>query len=312
MNKQTILGAGGAIGTDLAKYLTEYTKDIRLAGRNPKKVNKGDELFPADLTKREEVFRVVKGSAKVFVTIGFEYRIKVWQELWPTFIQNVIDACSDYKAELIFFDNIYALEKCSIKHITESSSILPQTEKGKVRAEVDRKILNAIEKRKVRGIIARAPDFYGRFIASSVLMNTVYSNMAKRKTSQWFCNADVLHTFGYTPDLAKGMAILGNTATAFNQVWNLPTDKALTGREWVSLFAKEMKGKDKVRVIPSWLIKSIGIFNPVLGELNEMLYQYKSAYVFDSSKFQKAFNFRPVSNEQGVRETVKELGRKAG
>jgi nucleoside-diphosphate-sugar epimerase len=310
MSKQTILGAGGSIGIDLAKYLSEYTKDIRLVSRHPKKVNNGDELVFADVTKREEVFRAVKGSEKVYVTVGFEYRLKVWQEAWPKFIQDVIDACSDYKAELIFFDNIYALEKKTINHITEKSLILPQTEKGKVRAEVDRKILNAIEKKKIKAIIARAPDFYGTVKASSVLMNVVYDKLSKGKTAQWFCNAEALHTFGYTPDLAKGTAILGNTASAFNQVWNLPTDAPLTGRQWVSLFAKELKAKDKVMVVPPWMIKMIGIFSPILGEIHEMLYQYESDYVFDSSKFQTEFKFRPTSNEKGVRETIKELGKK--
>lgn len=47
--KQTILGAGGAIGIELAKALTAYTTDIRLVGRNPKKVNTTDQLFQADL-----------------------------------------------------------------------------------------------------------------------------------------------------------------------------------------------------------------------------------------------------------------------
>ncbi len=36
---QTILGAGGSIGIELAKALPKYTTDIRLVGRNPKKVN---------------------------------------------------------------------------------------------------------------------------------------------------------------------------------------------------------------------------------------------------------------------------------
>jgi nucleoside-diphosphate-sugar epimerase len=310
MSKQTIIGAGGAIGTDLAKYLSEYTKEIRLVSRNPQKVNEEDELYAADVTRREEVFRAIKGSEKVYVTVGFEYRLKVWQQAWPKFIQDVIDACSDYKAELIFFDNIYALEKNAINHITEKSLILPQTEKGKVRGEVDRKILNAIEKRKIKGIIARAPDFYGTVKASSVLMNVVYDKLSKGKTAQWFCNADALHTFGYTPDLAKGTAILGNTPSAFNQVWNLPTNGPLTGRQWVSLFAKELKAKDKVMVVPSWMIKMIGIFTPILGEIHEMLYQYETNYVFDSTKFQSAFDFKPVSNEQGVKETIEELRKK--
>ena len=36
---QTILGAGGTTGIELAKQLINYTKDIRLVSRNPKKVN---------------------------------------------------------------------------------------------------------------------------------------------------------------------------------------------------------------------------------------------------------------------------------
>ena len=54
--KQTILGAGGAIGIELAKALTTYTTDIRLVSRNPKKVNLKDELFPADLTNPRRCF----------------------------------------------------------------------------------------------------------------------------------------------------------------------------------------------------------------------------------------------------------------
>ncbi|MFO0477820.1 MAG: hypothetical protein ACK50L_03445 [Bacteroidota bacterium] len=50
--KQTILGAGSAIGIELAKALTTYTNDIRLVGRHPKKINLNDELFTADLNNR--------------------------------------------------------------------------------------------------------------------------------------------------------------------------------------------------------------------------------------------------------------------
>jgi len=60
--KQTILGAGGAIGIGLAKALPKYTTDIQLVGRNPKKVNETDTLFKADLTKRDEVFKAIEGS----------------------------------------------------------------------------------------------------------------------------------------------------------------------------------------------------------------------------------------------------------
>jgi len=56
---------------------------------------------------------------------------------------------------------------------------------------------------------------------------------------------DVIHTMGYTPDLAKNTPILGNTSDGYNQIWNLPLDmNAITGREWVKLFATKMKTSD--------------------------------------------------------------------
>jgi hypothetical protein len=56
---QTILGEGGSISSELAKTLNLFTDDIRLVSRNPKKVNENDQLFSADLTDREQVFRAV-------------------------------------------------------------------------------------------------------------------------------------------------------------------------------------------------------------------------------------------------------------
>ena len=104
---QTILGAGGAIGVELAKVLPQYTKDIRLVSRNPKKVNPTDQVMSANLLNLDDVMKAVDGSEVVYVTVGFEYSAKIWAENWPKFINNVIKACETHKAKLVFFDNIY-------------------------------------------------------------------------------------------------------------------------------------------------------------------------------------------------------------
>ncbi len=36
-----------------------------------------------------------------------------------------------------------------------------------------------------------------------------------------------------------------------------------------------------------------------------MLYQYDSDYLFDSSKFEKKFNFKPITYTEGIKETAK-------
>lgn len=62
-------------------------------------------------------------------------------------------------------------------------------------------------------------------------MNLVYDNLVKGKKAQWFCNAKVMHSMSYLPDLAKRTALLGNTLDAYNQIWNLPTDPQRTAGE---------------------------------------------------------------------------------
>ena len=74
----------------------------------------------------------------------------------------------------------------------------------------------------------------------------------------WFINADKYHSFTFTPDAAKAIAILGNTPDAYNQVWHLPTDdKKITGREIAQFFMDEMKINKKVSAMPMWIIFSV-------------------------------------------------------
>lgn len=223
-------------------------------------------------------------------------------------MNNIIDACLQYNAKLVFFDNVYTIGGNNVNHITENSPISPTSKKGVVRAEVDQLILHSIEKRNLHAIIARSADFFSAVKDKSILMNTVYDNLAKGKKAQWFCNAKVIHSVSYTPDLAKGTALIGNTPSAFNQIWNLPTDpQKITGEELINLFAKEMNASNKYQVLPSWGLKAIGLFVPILNEMYEMCYQYDRDYYFDSSKFNTAFNFTPTKNEDAVKKTVEQL-----
>lgn len=303
---QTILGAGGAIGTDLAKSLKKYTDKIKLVSRNPVKINDTDVLQKADFSDPKQIDKAVEGSEVCYITAGFEYNVKVWKSIWPQFIKSTVEACIRHNSKLVFFDNVYPIGGDNVNHITEESPISPTSKKGEVRAGLDKFIMEQVEKGKLEAIIARAPDFICSVKKqNSLVMNLVYDNLAKGKTSQWFCNADVAHSYGYTPDLAEGTAILGNTKDAYNQIWNLPVDsEALTGREWVKLFANEMNTSDKIKVIPVWMIKLMGIFVPILREMPEMMYQYDRKYYFDSSKFKNKFNYTPATNKDAVHRIV--------
>lgn len=303
---QTILGAGGAIGTELAKALTEYTSEIRLVSRNPEKVNPNDELLAADLLNRDEVRSAVEGTSVAYVTVGLPYDIKVWEKKWPVLIKNVLTACKEQDCRLVFFDNIYMYDEHHLNGMTEETPVKPPSRKGKVRARVADMIMEETEEGDLRALIARSADFYGPNIKdTSMLTEMVVNPLGEGKKANWIGSATVKHSFTYTPDAGRATALLGNTDEAYNQVWHLPTAAdPLTGEEWIKGVAREMGVNARYREVSKLMVRLMGFFIPVMGEIVEMYYQYDRDYVFDSRKFEQRFAFKPTPYREGIKNTV--------
>jgi nucleoside-diphosphate-sugar epimerase len=304
MSLHTILGANGTIAAELIPVLQSNAQQIRLVSRSPKKVA-GAEIFQADLLNRDQVFQAVTGSDFVYLLAGLEYNRKVWKTEWPVIMRNTIDACKAAGARLIFFDNVYMYGRVN-GSMTESTPYNPCSAKGKIRAEIDEMLLKEMKSGEIKAMIATSADFYGpRTKKTSVAGIMIFEKMKSGKPAQWFVNAKQPHSFTYTPDAALALYLLSGSENAYGQTWHLPTAKpALTGKEFISIAAKYMHAKNKVQVLPKWLVGIIGLFVPVMKELGEMLYQNEFPYVFDSSKFEKAFQFKPTSYDDGIRRTA--------
>jgi len=303
---QTILGSNGVIGKGLSEYLPKYTDKIRLVSRNPKKINPSDEIFPADITNREQTLKAVENSNVVYLTVGLKYDINVWRKFWPIIMQNAIDACEKYNSKLVFFDNVYSYGKVD-GWMKEDTPYKPISEKGKVRAKIANMLMDEIKNGSLKGMIVRAADFYG-LNALSFVNAMVLDNFKAGKKAMWLSNNKVKHSMTYITDAAKATAILGNTEDAYNQIWHLPTDKnALTGKEFIEIAAKEFGVAPKYTVLKNWVLRMVGMFNKTIKESNEMLYQNEFDYLFDSSKFDKRFDFKTTTYEEGIKETVKAM-----
>jgi hypothetical protein len=79
----------------------------------------------------------------------------------------------------------------------------------------------------------------------------------------------------------------------------------LTTQQIVEIAAKELNTKPKITVLPRLMIQLAGLFNPIIKESIEMLYQYDSDYIFNSDKFDEAFTFNKVLYAEGIRNSLK-------
>ncbi len=301
---QTILGSGGTIGIPLARELKKHTDHIRLVSRNPKKVNEDDELYSLDFTQLSGIEKAIEGSEIVYITVGFEYNLAVWQKIWPPFIKAVIEACEKQSCKLVFFDNMYMYDPSTLGFMTEEAPLNPCSKKGLVRKELVEMIQQA-NQRGLKTLIARAADFYGPECNNSLIGETIVKNLLKGKKAQALSPVDKIHTYSYTPDAAKATALLGNTEDVYGQSWHLPTTKEkLTQKEWIELVAKEIGVKAAIQNIPLWMLRLLGLFIKPMREFPEMLYQGESDYIFDSSKFEKRFGSMTTPPEEGVKQMV--------
>ena len=303
MGVTTILGAGGTIGNGLAKILAAEKRPFRLVGRNPKPMA-GAEVVAADLADRDQAIRALSGSDVVHLVAGLKYDTAIWRELWPRIMANTIEACKRAQARLVFLDNVYMYGRVA-GPMTEETTHNPCSKKGEVRARIATMLLDEVKAGGLRAMIARAPDFYGPETPNGVANVLVFEPFSKGSTASWLVNADVPHSLIYTPDAARGVAMLADRASAWNQVWHLPTTPAPpNGRDLITMAAKEFGVKAKFRVLGRPMLKVVGWFNPQVGELNEMLYQNDSPYLFDSSKFAREFGFAGTPYAEGIRVTA--------
>jgi len=303
---QTILGAGGAVGTPLARSLRQtHGKQVRIVARTPKRVNPDDELVVADLLDAEAVNRAVAGSEVAYLCVGLPYKAKLWAKDWPRLMQHVLNACRTHGAKLVFVDNVYMYAPEALSHMTERSAIGPVSKKGNVRTQVVKMLLDAVERGELQALIARSADFYGPDNRNSILMELVYNNLRTGKRALWQCDIDKVHSFTYTPDAARAIAVLGNSEDAYNRVWHLPTatDK-LTGADWGELFAAELGVRARFFVLKRWLLKLAGVFVPLMRDLEEMSYQYQCDYFFDSSDIERTYGLTATPVKQAVSEIV--------
>ena len=301
----TILGANGSIGIGIAEELNAHHVKVRIVSRLPKPKKPNHEAVVADLTNAEQVFNAVKGSEVVYLTAGLVYDIKIWQSQWPIIMRNVIDACKKHRSRLVFFDNVYMYGKVS-GWMSESTPIHPMSKKGEVRARIASMLTGEVKSGNLTALIARAPDFYGPTGTLGFVNFMVFDNHAKGKSAQWLMDENVKHTYIYTPDAAKATAMLGMTSDAFNQVWHLPSDRnVISGKEMIELSANAFGVKPNYITLKKWMIQMYGWMDSNVKESVEMLYQYDSDYLFDSSKFEKRFGFTPTTYKVGIESIAK-------
>jgi nucleoside-diphosphate-sugar epimerase len=177
-----------------------------------------------------------------------------------------------------------------------------------VRAKIANLLLEEVKQKNLDAMIVRAADFYGPGAKLSLTYSTITEKLKNRKNPQWVGDPNKVHTFTYTPDAGKTVAILGNTPIAYNQTWHALTSKErMTGVLYAKMASQILNiPEKKIQALPKFGVRLMGLFVPVLREFVEMMYQFEEDYFFDSSKLEKAFQLKATNYLSGIESTLKD------
>jgi len=305
---QTILGANGQIAVELARELhRNYTQNLRLVSRKPRKVNDTDELVSADLMNSAQTLEAVRGSEVVYFTAGLPPDTELWEGQFPAMLRNALDATRAAGAKFVYFDNTYMYPQTAQRQ-TEETAFAPVGRKGRVRALMAEMVLAEMQRGDIPVAIARAPEFYGPGKTQSITNTLVIGPLKAGQKAKVPVRDDKLRTLIWTPDASRAMAAIGNAQDAYGQTWHLPCwDERLNYQAFVNLAAATFGVEPRYKVLSHLAMVVAGWVSKPVRELRELLPRYAHDNVFDSSKFKRRFpDFAVTSYAQGLKQIAQE------
>jgi len=84
-------------------------------------------------------------------------------------------------------------------------------------------LLDAMKTCRVTASIMRSADFYGPAATNSVANLLVFDKLSTGRRSMWLLNDRLEHSFTFTPDAGRSLALLGCGERGWGQTWHVPT-----------------------------------------------------------------------------------------
>lgn len=296
-----VLGAGPA-GSAVAEELADRGLRVRhvdrsvIAAADPRV-----EVVRGDVSTADGAVAATEGAAVIYHAVNVAYHLQV--DVMPRIAESVLAAAQAHDAKLVVLDTLYPYGAADGEHITEDTPWAATSRKGQMRAELDRRYLDAHAAGSIRVALGRSADFFGPRVLNSTLGGAFFPGALTGEEVLAFGNTSLPHSYSFVRDNARGLATLGTTAEGDGRIWHLPAVPAVS-TDAVHALVEELTGRPlAVRTLPR--PEPFGPFDQqFMDEYAEMFYQHLCAQNMVSRAFEDTFGIHPTPLRDALLETI--------
>ena len=308
-----VLGATGGVGGALADALLQRGYRVRAMHRRPESLNTsrpGLEWVSGDAMRAEDVLHAAEGASVIVHGVnppGYQN----WGELVLPMIDNTIAAARAVGARILMPGTIYNFGPDAFPLLAEDSRQYPETVKGRIRAELERRLEQAAGEG-LPVIIVRAGDFFGPDAGNNWFAQGLVQpgkpvgfvvNPGRKGTG---------HAWAYLPDVAETFMRLLDRADALPTFARFHMDGFFDadGTQMVGAIGRAV-GKPRIFAIgfPWRLVGLARPFVPLIRELHEMRYLWRETIRLDNRRLLQFLGDEPRTPiDIAVTATLRSLG----
>ncbi|MET1180480.1 SDR family NAD(P)-dependent oxidoreductase [Peribacillus simplex] len=312
MKKAIVLGATGGSGQVIVSELLSRGTEVIAFGRSRSKLERlmkehdhSQQLSYriGDIFDYKTIVEAAEDAEVIFQCANVPYQEMALKLLLLG--ESVMKATDILGKKIVIVDGIYIYGHQVAKG-DENHPKQPHTKKGQIRLEFE-KLIFSQKWKNARALIVRLPDYYGATSQNSYLQPTL-NGLAANKTTVFIGDLKTPREYVYLPDAAKMIVEIAEKDNSYGENWNIPGPGLISGNEIIQI-ARQVTGQKKM-VLPLTknIIQILGLFNPFMKEVVEIMYLTKEGFILDGEKYENRIGPIPKTPyKEGMEETMRTL-----
>ena len=286
-----VVGAG-EVGTAVARQLAASGHDVVIVTRSGSgPVAARIRRVAADASTVDALLAAAPTADVIYNCVNPPY--DKWEELWPPMAQAFLQYAERTGAVLATCSNLYGYGPVEVP-MTEDLPLAATGAKARVRVRMWEEAKSLNDTGRIRATEVRGSDYLCPG-PQSMLGDRVMPRVLAGKGVQLIGDVDQPHTWTAPADVARTLITVATDPRGWGRAWHVPSNPPRSQREAVAdLAAAAGVRSPKVSTIPPFVLRALGLFQPVIRELKETDYQRERPYLLDDSAARDTFGLAPT------------------